>query len=193
MKALIQVIGLAMLLALVGCQSEEAPVSGTKSHRVTLRTSSFSTASIFSPWLINEAYAGVSELRFCFKRLRFKKDTSDVPGDDDDLLDDNIDFNLGEQIITSSGGLLGTVNVPEGTYYRVEFDLEPECAGVSAQVSNDFGTYSSNEQIKVKFDGVFVVNGSETLELGVQNILSEVNAHNGGSLSDRLESISGDL
>lgn len=193
MKAIIQVTGLAMLLALVGCQPEEAPVSGSKSHRVTLRTSSFSTASIFSPWLINEAYAGVSELKFCFKRLRFKKDISDLPGDDDDLLDDNIDFNLGEQIITSSGALLGTVNVPEGTYYRVEFDLEPECAGVSARVTNDFGTFSSNEQIKVKFDGVFVVNGTENLELGVQNILSEVNAHNGGNLADRLESISGDL
>lgn len=193
MKAFIQVTGLAMLLALVGCQPEEAPVSGSKSHRVTLRTSSFSTASIFSPWLINEAYAGVSELRFCFKRLRFKKDISDLPGDDDDLLDDNIDFNLGEQVITSSGGLLGTVNVPEGTYYRVEFDLEPACAGVSARVTNDFGTYSSNEQIKVKFDGVFVVNGNETLELGVQNILTEVNGHNGGNLADRLEAISGDL
>jgi hypothetical protein len=60
-------------------------------------------------------------------------------------------------------------------------------------VTNDFGTFSSNEQIKVKFDGVFVVNGTENLELGVQNILSEVNAHNGGNLADRLESSSGDL
>lgn len=192
MRSLLHLSGVAMALSLVGCVApEKAPVtqgaSGT--YPVQLRTSSYSTASLFSRLLLPHAHAAVSDLRLCFKRLRFKQTLDDSPED----TEDNIDFNLGERQISSSGQLLGTINLPAGTYYRVEFDLEPSCGGVSARVTNDFGTFTSAENIKVKFEGVFVVDGSAVLELGVENILTEVNAHSGGNLADRLESISGDL
>jgi hypothetical protein len=61
-------------------------------------------------------------------------------------------------------------------------------------LTNDFGVFSSAEGLKIKFDGVFVVDGSESLQLGVQEILNAANGYNGtGSLKDALESVSGNL
>ena len=152
---------------------------------------SFTTASIFSNLIIPEAHAAVSDLRFCFKRMRFKTSITDI---DDPLVDENVDLDLGQISISAAGTNLGVVNVPPDTYYRVEFDLEPACAGMSVNLSNDFGVYSSAQGVKIKFDGVFIVNGSETLNLGVQDILNAANAYNGiGTLKDRLESVSGNL
>ncbi|MBY0516347.1 MAG: hypothetical protein K2P81_05530 [Bacteriovoracaceae bacterium] len=189
MKSLL--LSLMIFSMFTACQpASQDSITGNQSHPVTLQTGGYTTASFFK-WMLPEARAAVSDLRFCFKRLRFKKDLTDTldPAADDD----NVDFVLGEQVISSSGALLGTVMVPEGTYYRVEFDLEPECAGNSVQLTNDFGTFVSTQRITVKFDGVFVVNGSETLELGVQNILDAANAHNSGALRDSLEAINGQL
>ncbi len=183
---------LLLILVLAACQpsSESSSSSSTESYPVTLQTGGYTTAQWMN-WILPNAYAAVSDLKFCFKRLRFKKDLTDnaIPETDED----NVDFELGLQTITSSGAVLGTVQVPEGTYYRIEFDLEPECAGNSVQLVNDFGNFSSNERITVKFEGVFVVNGTETLELGVQNILDAANAHSAGRLRDSLEGASGEL
>ncbi len=187
----VRLLPLMLLSALAACQpSSDSSVSSGGTHPVTLQTGGYSTAGVMS-WIIPEARAAVSNLNFCFKRLRFKKDLTDTSLPE--TSEDNVDFELGQQTITSSGTLLGTVQVPEGTYYRVEFDLEPECAGQSASLSNDFGSFSSNERITVKFDGVFVVDGATTLELGVQNILDAANGHSAGRLRDSLESASGSL
>lgn len=44
------------------------------------------------------------------------------------------------------------------------------------------------------FDGVFVVDGSETIQLGIQDILNAANAYNGtGTLKDAMEGVSGSL
>jgi hypothetical protein len=184
------VISILLLLSLASCQNQDdSPVSGP-TYPVSIRMGSYSTAKIMN-FIIPNAYAGVSELKVCFKRLRFKTSTDDsLP----DLEEDNIDFNLGEVTLSSSGTLLGSVNVPVGTYYRVEFDLEPACAGKSLNLSNDFGVYSSTDTMKIKFDGVFIVNGAETLELGVQDILNAANSYNGvGRIKDAMEAASGTL
>lgn len=180
---------LAILFAFItiyGCQPTKEDGSPIKPVNVSL--GSYTTAG-FSQFLIPNAYAAVSDLRLCFKRLRFKKDVSDIA---DPLLDENVDLNLGEVAITSGGKSLSVVNIPADTYYRIEFDLEPTCAGKSAYLTNDFGVFSSSENIKIKFNGVFVVDGSETLVLGVQDILNAANAYQGtSSLRTSLESISG--
>jgi hypothetical protein len=187
----VRLLPLMLLSVLAACQpSSDSPVSGAQSHPVTLQMGGYTTASLMN-WIIPEARAAVSNLNFCFKRLRFKKDLTDSSAPETD--EDNVDFELGQQTISSSGALLGTVQVPEGTYYRVEFDLEPECAGRSVSLTNDFGTFTSNERITVKFEGVFVVDGASTLELGVQNILDAANGHSAGRLRDSLESASGSL
>lgn len=186
---------LAILLVsfgLYGClPGSDSPFSSSKSYPVSMQLGSYTTASL-SNLFIPEAYAVVSDLRFCFKRLRFKKDLADTV--DPTLDDDNVDLVLGEVTVSDSGSALATVSVPEGTYYRVEFDLEPECAARSVNLSNDFGAFNSTERITIKFEGTFVVNGSETLVLGTQNILNAANGYNGvGSLRDALENVSGDL
>jgi hypothetical protein len=224
MKTLISSL---LLMSLIGCQVQnDSSSSSNGTHTVTLKLGAYQTAGLMD-YLIPSAYANVSELKACFKRLRFKKTTSDSPSSslddssssDDSIssndsrssddssssddsrssndsindVEDNIDFNIGEVTLTSSGTLLGSVNLPEGTYYRVEFDLEPSCAGKSLKLTNEFGTYSSTEKIKIKFDGVLVIDGSKNVELGVQEILDAANDYRSGSMADHFENVSGSL
>lgn len=182
---------LLALLSLVSCQpgDDNSPVAGA-SYPVNMSLGSYTTAS-FSDFFIPTAHAAVSDFKICFKRLRFKKNITDI---DDPALDENVDLNLGQVSISNAGTALSIVNIPADTYYRVEFDLEPTCAGKSVQLANSFGVFSSTESMKIKFDGVFLVDGSETLQLGVQDILNAANGYNGvGSLRTALESVSGNL
>jgi hypothetical protein len=180
----------------ISCGKEEgSPIASGVKQPVTLSLGTYATAK-FSPlnFLISNAYAAVSDLKFCFKRLRFKKDVLD-----ETELDDNIDLELGNIAISNSGTILGQVSVPAGTYTRVEFDLEPSCDGVevnSVGLINGNGSFNSTSTIKVKFDGTFIVDGVETLELGVQNIMDAANAYDGlggVTLKDALEAVSGNL
>lgn len=183
---------LAFLLIAYGCQTskDSSPVSGGLKP-VNVSMGSYTTAS-FSNFLMPSAYAAVSDLKLCFKRMRFKTSITDI---DDPLVDENIDLVLGEVSLSSTGTTLATVNVPANTYYRIEFDLDTSCAsGNSVFLANDFGVFTSIEGMKIKFDGVFVVNGAENLQLGIQDILNTANGHNGvGSIKTSLESISGTL
>lgn len=195
-KELNMVRQFAILLAFAylayGCQSskDSSPVAGGLKP-VSVSMGSYTTAS-FSNFFIPSAYAAVSDLKLCFKRMRFKKSITDI---DDPLVDENVDLDLGEVSLSSAGTTLATVNVPADTYYRIEFDLDASCAsGNSVYLANDFGVYTSNEGLKIKFDGVFIVDGAESLQLGVQDILNAANAHNGAaSLKTDLEAISGAL
>lgn len=180
-------------MTMIACNSskDSAPVSNQSAYPVSMSMGGYTTASVMD-LLIPKAYATVSDLKFCFKRLRFKKDLTDTL--DPEVAEDNIDLNLGQVNIAAAGTSLGVVNIPAGTYYRVEFDLEPTCAGSSVILSNDWGTFASGDRITIKFDGVFVVDGSESLQLGVQDILDAANAYNGvGRLKDAMESASGSL
>lgn len=186
MKAIISAI---LLMSLVSCQSgSDSPVALGASYPVSLSMGGYTTAQLMKNLIIPEAYAAVTDMKVCFKRLRFKTSTDDLAPAP------NINFDLGEVTLSNSGTLLGSVNVPAGTYYRIEFDLEPACAGNSISLINDFGAFTSTDTIKIKFDGLFIVNGSEVLELGVQNILSEANAYDGTqSLKLAMEAVSGNL
>lgn len=189
------------LLSFYSCeQKKESDISSggsTTKHNVNLSMGSYTTAS-FSPLslIIPTGYAVVSDLKFCFKRLRFKRD---LPDGQVDTTEDNVDLELGEKIISNSGTLLGSVSVPADTYKRIEFDLEPGCDGVatnSVSMVNDNGGFSSTSTITIKFDGTFIVDGEETIELGIQNILDAANAYDGlggQSLKEALEAVSGNL
>lgn len=181
-----------MLVNLIACQdNSSSPVSSTPSYPVSMQLGGYTTASLKNLFIPN-AHAAVSDLTVCFKRLRFKKDISDVSTAE--TSEDNIDLALGLVTLSDAGTSLGTVSVPEGTYYRIEFDLEPTCNGNSVSLINDFGVYNSADRITIKFEGTFIVNGSESLVLGVQDILNGANAYNGaGSLKDSLENTSGTL
>lgn len=192
-----------LMLTLMSCifmsceQSTSSKISKSSGkHPVSMSMSSYTVAKFNAiDLLFPKAYAAISDLKFCFKRLRFKKD---LPDGVVDATEDNIDIELGEVQITSSGLDLGTVSVPADTYKRVEFDLERDCVVGSTQNSvsliNDFGTYNSTDRITIKFDGTFIVDGAESVVLDVQNIMDAANSYDGtGTLKDALEAVSGNL
>lgn len=140
---------------------------------VTLKSAPYS--AVAGSWfnLITPAYANVSSLTLCFKRLRFKPTYSG--GSDGASADStNFDFDLGLVTLSTAGNTLGTITLPAGNYRRVEFDLDTHCSGGSSvQLTNDNGPSSSSSNITIKFEGSFDAAGSEqTLSLQFQGIVT---------------------
>lgn len=134
----------------------------------------------------------VSNAKLCFKRVRFKQageTTNPIPS----LDEDNIDFDIGEKTLLPMGDGLGNVNVPKGQYVRLEFDLDNHCGnGYSVSVTNSSGTFITNDGLSIKFEGVLNITADVSLELFMQNIVSQLNAVTDSSqIKTRLESISG--
>ena len=140
--------------------------------------------------LIPSAYAGISNVKFCFKRLRFKPDSSTAGS--------NFDLVLGEVDIVPGGTNLLTVSVPNGTYTRIEFDLDKVCEGtpgkpsVSYTNTNTTLSYSSLDHITIKFDGAYEVSSSGTLTLDIDLLLDALEpVNNNGDIKTALEAVSG--
>ncbi len=189
---------LILSFTFVSCQQKESNVATTPSHPVALSMSSYTVAK-FSPLdiFVPKAYAAITDLKFCFKRLRFKKELA--PGQID--TNDNVDLELGEQVISSAGLDLGSVSVPADTYVRIEFDLERDCMGTAANsvtLVNDLGVgnHSTTDKITIKFEGTFIVDGAESLVLDVQSIIDAANAYDGQgvqSLKEAMEAVGGTI
>jgi hypothetical protein len=189
MKKLISFVSLVALLNFVSCakKADDSDSSSSSSNKqVTLKFGEYTTAS-YSPLnlLIPNAHAAISGLKFCFKRLRFK------PAEEVEETADNIDFDLGEQDIGSTGTVLGTISVPAGEYRRIEIDLEPTCGagdGWSAQLVNDHGSFELAERVTIKFEGTYIVNAEETFNLDVQPLMDALNAINDvANMGDAME------
>lgn len=123
----------------------------------------FAFMKYLSESLIPTAKAATGNVKFCFKRLRFKPDST-LPGAQ------NFELALGEVEILPGGTNLVTVSVPHGQYERVEFDLEKNCDGnskPSVSFTNDLGSFSTEDNMTIKFDGVYVVSADGTLTLNV--------------------------
>lgn len=168
--------GIAALIALGGCGKGEG--------NVTLKFSGTQTASLMD-YLIPNAFAAVSEVKMCLKRLRFKQDDAAASSESD-----NIDFSPGLVTITSTGADIGTIVLPEGTYKRVEFDMEPDCdnAGTTtyaASFTGDNGSGSTTATTSIIFRGTFEADGSDTtLTLAVANIMSSLDTDITGAVGD---------
>lgn len=183
----------AMFAAQPGC----APTK-TGNPVVTLSFDSYTTAS----WLpfINDAYAAVSEAKFCFKRLRFKQ-TGETSAADPTTDEDNVDFSIGQVTLKGDGTLLGSVEVPEGTYVRIEFDLEKDCNDTiapSVSVTNDSSPgvpYESEDRVTIKFEGTFTASAAQhNLALGVQSLVTALDGvTDGADIKAALEAASGDF
>jgi hypothetical protein len=116
---------------------------------------------------IQSAFAAVSDIKMCIKRLRFREAGS---------VETDHDFYLGEVTLSPSGTTLGPVTIPDGTYERIEFKLENECGtGRSLRVSNDHGTFSSALDIRIRFEGTFQAVSGNIVTLGIQAIVDELN------------------
>ena len=196
MTNLIEIILLMTILFSCKGQNESAPTQ--ESHNVQMNFSTYSVVK-FSPLdlLIPTAHAAVSDLKFCFKRLRFKVNQTDTTNHASN--NDNIDINPGQVDISSGGSSIVNIAVAAGTYHRIEFDLERDCDGTtkdSVSLTNSNATFNSTDRITIKFDGTFVVDGDKSVALGVQNILDQANGFDGFggvTLKDSLEAVSGNL
>lgn len=168
---------------LQGCANSNGTSTGNPLVAVQFKSfSAFSTQSAdgtVSPMT-------VSNLKMCFKRLRFKPVTGVV---------DNIDLALDEVAISSTGQLVTTASVPAGTYSRVEFDLDPHCASAkSVQVTNSTGSFTSVDTITIRFDGNLVLTTSQNLDLNIQAIISALNnATSNADIKVKAESVGGNF
>lgn len=147
--------------------------------------------SLLQMW-IPRAEAAVTSATLCFKRLRFKFNETDDGDDDDDS--ENFDVNLGEVSLSPSGTKLIDVSVPTGVYRRIEFDLKDECGSDrSVLIVNSSGTFSTDEDVKIKFFGTFNALGAgQRVSMSTQAIINAMNSITSGSqIETQLESISG--
>ena len=196
-KTILRTLSITVAVALIGCGKKPDPAAPSSAN-VQLMFGSFTTAQNQAPMIwkllgMKEANAAVTSLKMCFKRLRIKADDVDTVSPASDS--NNKDFFIGEVIVSNAGASLGAIAVPKGVYHRIEFDLEPSCAsGLSMQLTNANGAFTSNERITVKFSGTFTANADGALTLGVQTILNQLNTFNAGTtLKVHAEAVSGVL
>jgi hypothetical protein len=138
---------------------------------------------------IASAFANVGSVDLCFKRLRFK------PVENDDSSAENYDLSLGRVTIDPNGTNIVSVSVPEGTYRRIEFDLEGNCDGLGApSVSFVNGvSYSTQDNIKIKFEGILVVDSDEMVSLDTDKILDALDTvSSSNQIKNTLEAVTGD-
>ena len=166
-----------LLLIAMGCANSNGTSTGNPV--VAVQFKSFTALAMSQVGTLN-----VTNLKMCFKRLRFKP----VSG-----LVDNIDLLLDEVTVVSSGTMITAVNVPPGTYSRVEFDLDTHCAsGKSVQVTTGTSTYTSIDTMTIRFDGNLVLTGSQNLDLNIQLIVNALkNVASNADIKVKAESVSG--
>lgn len=155
---------LTLFLILGGCGG--GSTTGNPVAPVTLRMVDKQPFAWFKKTLdtlISPAHSAVSNVKFCFKHLRMKPDST-TPGED-------LALELGEVDINPNGTNLVTVSVPSGIYREVEFDLVKECDGVlgrkSVTITNNNGTFSTDESMTIKFVGTYTVTDAGTLTLNI--------------------------
>ncbi len=172
MKSFIS-LSLSMAIALATAITQSSCGGTTTGNPVvTLKAAPY--GAMASSWfsLITPAYAAVSDLTLCFKRLRFKTDF-DGESDGDQADSENFNFDLGEVTLSPSGSTLGSVAVPAGTYRRIEFELDSSCASGQSVQYNNGSLRQTNDRINIKFEGVFEAEGDGlTLSLEFDQIIA---------------------
>ncbi|HUP56648.1 MAG TPA: hypothetical protein VM598_04290 [Bdellovibrionota bacterium] len=149
----------------------------------------------FDRWLdalFPKAQASVSQIKMCFKRLRFKEQDESTSSDSSQD-EDNHDLDLGLVTLDTSGTTLASVEIPKGVYKRIEFDLEDDCGvGYSLYVDNN-GAIQTNDRMTIKFEGTFDATAAGgRIQLAVQNIVTALGAVTSGTdLKDAAEDSSG--
>jgi hypothetical protein len=144
--------------------------------------------------LIPSAHAAVTNAFFCFKRLRFKTDSSD------ETTDDNIDIDIGRMAIDPNGTNLATITIPSGVYRRIEFDLEEECNDIALTPSVEFTNslapfnHRTSDRMTIKFEGTFTATADTSLDLDIDVFFDTMDTINDGNdIKNLFEALSGDF
>jgi hypothetical protein len=122
----------------------------------------------------------------CFKRLRLEQDSS--------ASEDDTDLPLGWVELSPNGTDLGSFQPPAGTYSRIEFDLDDHCAiAKSVELTNDQGSFSTSDQITIRFEGNFVYSGAGSqLSFQIQQLISAFASVSANSeIRTKAEAVSG--
>lgn len=190
MKTLLLILSLSVFLFSCGGTTTGNPLSEPVNVRMVDQQPFALLKRSWDLLFIPEAHAAATQVKFCFKRLRFKPDSSTSGS--------NYDLTLGEIELDPAGTNLVTVNVPRGIYGRIEFDLENECDGTPGKPSvsfvNGVTTYSTQDHITIKFEGTFEVSAASTVTLDVDLLLDALDGvTNDGDIKTSLEAVTGDF
>jgi hypothetical protein len=173
-----------------GTDIGEPPSDGNK-PKVILQIEGLSTHSLGVAGLSAYNHTTADPSLFCFKRLRFKTTSNDTLDPDTDS--DNIDFSIGETNISDAGKILGLLEVPEGRYERIEFDLKSADCGFSVRVTNGNGTFDTSMPVYLRFDGpIDITTGTQVIALDVtplQDVLETID--DGNNIRPELQAVSG--
>jgi hypothetical protein len=121
------------------------------------------------------SYAAISSLIICPTKIRLKTATNII--DEDQSYDQIFALTPIDTNINTSGGTeLGTFSINNVVATIIEIDLGTTCtSGKSIQFTNDSGSYSSTEIMKLRFTGSLDIRGDFTLSLDPQNQMDIIN------------------
>ena len=191
MNKLINGILILIMLTNSGCFlfGDEGGTTTGNPQTITVDLAAYdnSFVSFLRKLIIDDAQASISELQFCFKRIRFKTSANGA--------EYNYDYSIGQIEILSTGTSLNDVTIQKGTYTRVEFDLEKDCDGTtkpSVYLINGSGTFQTNDRMTIKFDGNFTIDQT-SLSLFVTNFTNALKTFNqtNNDIKPTLEALSG--
>lgn len=187
MKSLNLIIVLILTLNLNSCGNGGTTTGNPIQLVVSLAGYNNSFARRILRILIPDAHASLNDFKMCFKRMRFKAESSSS-GED-------VDLELGEIEIKQGGTYLTDINISPGTYKEIEFDLAKDCNGSaspSVSITNGNGTFTTNDSLTIKFQGSFSTEDGD-LTMFVQNLVDEMKNYqvSDGSIKSQLELVSG--
>jgi hypothetical protein len=164
-----------------GCQGSHGTSTGnplSSEPGVALKMAAFSPTAVPGN--------NVLSLAMCLKRLRFKAASGSSDSGD-------IDLQLGDVTLDPSGTLLSSVQIPIGTFDRIEFDLDPSCSsGHSVALTNSSGSFTSTDDMTIRFDGSITITGDQSVELLVQQIVNALaTVTSGSAIKSAAEGVSG--
>lgn len=142
---------------------------------------------MISNWFIPEAQASLSSLKLCLKRVRFKLESNSAGKD--------IELELGEVEIKPEGTPLADIEITDGVYKRIEFDIAKDCDGATKSavtINNSNGNFTTDDGVTIRFEGSFTPSDGD-LTLFVQNIVDQVKNYqvSDGEIKAQLEAVSG--
>jgi len=125
-----------------------------------------------------DVYTALTQISLCYSTVRFKSASGTSSGD--------IALSLGSVTLNPSGTQLATVAVPNGTYTRVEFDLDSHCtSGMSVALQTALGvSIGTASTVTIGFNGNFTVDGStspQPLSMNIQPLVSALEGVSAGS------------
>lgn len=115
-----------------------------------------------------EEGSGSVNMQLCVDELRFRND-----GEDDDH-EYRVEFRAKWITLSPAGTLIdNNLQVPFGSYERIDLKLSNDCGGAYATVTNANGTFAATEEVDLRFSGAVTVAGaSSKLILDMSNMIT---------------------